>query len=259
VENPFRYIEEHFVKGNEFESLEDMNQKFKEFLKRWCSEVHRGLQRIPEELFEEERPLLSSLPGQPFFSRQRVFRKVSWDCLISVEGVRYSVPHHYAGKQVCIVSYLGEKLRIFNLANELIATHEISTSKGRTVIDPSHYEGLRPRLPQSAPCIREDFLKVFGKHGKEFYLRMAREYSYNTWRWAKMVLSLRSYYRVEDIEEAMGISLSFGSCKVSTLRHLLSSKPLLPHGISSSSKIQSPQITRSLGYYSGIAQMGGGG
>jgi hypothetical protein len=258
VENPFRYIEEHFVKGNEFERLGDLNQKFKEFLRRWCSEIHRGIQRIPEELFEEERPLLTSLPRQPFFSSQRVFRKVSWDCLISVEGVRYSVPHHYGGKQVCIGTYLGEKLRIFNLANELITTHVISTSKGKTVIDPGHYEGLRPSLPKSAPCIREDFLQAFGKHGKEFYLRLVREYSHNASRWAKMVLSLRFFYRVEDIEEAMGVSLKFGSCKVSTLRYLLSHRPLLTHSLSSGARIRSPQITRSLGYYSGMAQMGGG-
>jgi hypothetical protein len=56
----------------------------------------------------------------------------------------------------------------------------------------------------------------------------------------------------------MGVSLSFGSCKVSTLRHLLSHKPLLTHGLASGTRIRSPQITRSLGYYSGLAQMGGG-
>jgi hypothetical protein len=56
----------------------------------------------------------------------------------------------------------------------------------------------------------------------------------------------------------MGVSLSFGSCKVSTLRYLLSHKPLLTHVLSSGPKIRSPQITRSLGYYSGLAQIGGG-
>jgi transposase len=258
VENPFRYIEEHFIKGNEFESLEDLNKRFKGFLREWCSEVHQGTRKVPEVVFEEERSLLTPLPKQSFFSSQRVFRKVSWDCLISVDGSRYSVPHLYAGKQVCIATYLGEKLRVFNLANELIATHMLSIHKGKTIIDQKHYEGLRPVLPNSAPCIREDFLKTFGQHGKEFYLRLVREYSYNASRWAKMVLSLRSFYRLEDIEEAMGVSLSFGSCKVSTLRYLLSHKPLLPHVLSPGPKIRSPQITRSLGYYSGVVQMGGG-
>jgi hypothetical protein len=73
-----------------------------------------------------------------------------------------------------------------------------------------------------------------------------------------MVLSLRSFYRREDIEEAMGVSMSFGSCKVSTLRHLLSHKPLLTQSLSLGPKIPSPQVTRSLGYYSGMVQMGGG-
>ena len=47
----------------------------------------------------------------------------------------------------------------------------------------------------------------------------------------------------------MGVSLGFGSCKLSTLRYLLSHKPLLAHGLSSETRIRSPQITRSLGYY----------
>lgn len=255
VENPFRYIEEHFVKGNEFEDLGDLNRRFKEFLVRWCLEVHRGIQRVPWEVFQEERALLTPLPSQSFFSSHRVFRKVSWDCLISVDGVRYSVPHSYAGKQVCIVPYLGERLRIFNLANELIGTHLISTNRGKTVIDPAHYEGLRAGLPRSAPCIREDFLRVFERYGKQFYLRLVKEYAHHASRWARVILSLRSFYREEDIEEAMGVALSYGSCKVSTLKYLLSHKPLRSH-ISSSLgvKRESLQISRALDYYKGLVQ-----
>lgn len=256
VENPFRYIEEHFVKGNVFENLEDLNRKFKDFLNAWCSQIHHSTQRVPEVVFEEERPLLTPLPRQIFFSSQRTFRKVNWDCLISVDGVRYSVPYLYAGKQVCIASYLGEKLRIFNLSNEEIATHLISTIKGTTLINPKHYEGLRPMLPKSAPCIREDFLKIFIHHGKAFYLRLVKDY-HNASRWARVILSLRSFYRVEDIEEAMGTALSFGSCKVSTLRYLLGQKPIVSPVVSSNRRIQSPQITRSINYYSGAVQMGG--
>jgi hypothetical protein len=232
-----------------------LNKKFRGFLETWCTQIHQGTQKPPEVLFEQERPLLTPLPRLPFFSSQRSFRKVSWDCLISVDGVRYSVPHPYAGKHVSISTYLGEKLRVFSLANELIATHLVSTVKAKTVIDPSHYEGLRPRLPRSAPCIREDFLKTFGTHGEEFYLRLVKAY-HNASRWAKEILSLRSYYRVEDIEQAMGKALSFGSCKVSTLRYLLNEKPLLTPHLSSKQAVRSVQVTRPIVYYRGVVQGG---
>ena len=255
VENPFRYIGEHFIKGNGFESLEDLNREFRGFLGSWCAEIHHGTQKAPEVLFTEEKPLLTPLPRLPFFSSQRTFRRVSWDCLVSVDGVRYSVPHRYAGKHVSITTYLGEKLRVFSLANELIATHVISTARGKTLIDPKHYEGLRPTLPRSAPCIREDFLKTFDKHGEQFYLRLVKRY-HNGSRWAKQILSLSSYYRVEDIEEAMGKALSFGSCKVSTLRYLLSEKPLLPPHLVSKQAVRSPHVTRPISYYQGLVQGG---
>ena len=54
VENPFKYLEEHFLKGNEFKSLEEFNIRLKEFTEKWNKKKHRGINEIPYERYKTE-------------------------------------------------------------------------------------------------------------------------------------------------------------------------------------------------------------
>ena len=76
--------------------------------------------------FIEERSYLTALPQNPFIGSQEIFRKVNWDCLISFEGSKYSVPFFYAGKSVWIRKVKGRYLKIFSQKNVLIAQHIIA-------------------------------------------------------------------------------------------------------------------------------------
>ena len=40
IERPFNYIEEQFIKGNHFASMEDLNRRGKDFVESWCNETH---------------------------------------------------------------------------------------------------------------------------------------------------------------------------------------------------------------------------
>jgi transposase len=72
--------------------------------RRFCGEVngraHRQTRRSPEVMLAEERQRLHPLPRAPFTAAFGTTRRVNWDCTISVEGVRYSVPHHLADTRV---------------------------------------------------------------------------------------------------------------------------------------------------------------
>ena len=46
--------------------------------------------------------MLTPLPARPFVGTNEEMRKVSWDCLISFGGSRYSVPSEYAAKRVWV-------------------------------------------------------------------------------------------------------------------------------------------------------------
>lgn len=66
VERPFYYIEQHFIKGREFSSLEDLIGQGREFIDTWDDKVHTTTLEKPKLRFEEERDLLIPLPEARF-------------------------------------------------------------------------------------------------------------------------------------------------------------------------------------------------
>jgi len=110
VENPFSYLENHFIADNKFESFEDFSMKLLDFEKQVNHRIHTTTKKTPVELFNVEVAELSPLPNNRFIGVSEELRKVSSDCLISVDGNRYSVPHIFAGREVCMCHRLREKL-----------------------------------------------------------------------------------------------------------------------------------------------------
>jgi hypothetical protein len=54
--------------------------------------------------------VLTPLPATRYVGIHALTRKVSWDCLVSYEGSRYSVPWVYAGKRVWVRASQGIRL-----------------------------------------------------------------------------------------------------------------------------------------------------
>ena len=63
---------------------------------------HRETRRPPVEMLAEERARLHPLPAQPFTVAFGDHRRVNWDATVSVEGVRYSVPHPLVDTRVWV-------------------------------------------------------------------------------------------------------------------------------------------------------------
>lgn len=143
----------------------------------FCDEVnarvHRETRRRPVEALAEERARLHPLPGQAFTVAFGTTRRVNWDSTISVEGVRYSVPHElvdtrvwarFAGDELIVTairpcggngSGLGEPVEV--------ARHARSTP-GNPVILAEHYPP-RPdhdtqRTPKPATAAEAAFLAL---------------------------------------------------------------------------------------------------
>jgi hypothetical protein len=74
--------------------------------RQWCEEInarpHRETRRAPVEMLAEERARLHPLPTQPFTVAFGTTRRVNWDATVSVEGVRYSVPHQLVDTRVWV-------------------------------------------------------------------------------------------------------------------------------------------------------------
>jgi len=150
VENPFDYLEEHFIKGNTFRSFSDFLDSLNAFQDKVNNREHGTTGKEPCVLFEKEKASLMLLPidyktgeVKRYVGIQEEFRSVTADCLISYGGNRYSVPWAYHRSQVWIRISKGIRLQVFSQKNRLIATHDLILDKGKIIIDKAHYKGYR--------------------------------------------------------------------------------------------------------------------
>ncbi len=117
VERPFDYLEEQFIKGNNFDSFGDFISRLKNFQDKVNNRAHATTKEKPALLFEKERFLLSGLPATRYVSIKEEARKAKADCLVSYGGNRYSVPYLFAAKEVMFIelfpncSWLPDKLK----------------------------------------------------------------------------------------------------------------------------------------------------
>jgi len=74
VENPFFYLEQHFIKGTGFLSFEDFSRKLSEFNREVNSRIHQGTGKVPLELFlAAEKANLKPLPEKRFIGSTQGF------------------------------------------------------------------------------------------------------------------------------------------------------------------------------------------
>lgn len=141
VENTVGYVKGSFWPGRTFTDLVDLNAQ----ARTWCATVanalpHATTQAIPAERLRAEG--LQPLEGQTYDTSYTVHRLVSKDCLISYRGSRYSVPWAYARKPVVVKIPVGGQALTIVAHEAVLATHALSPTTGRLVIDPAHYAGL---------------------------------------------------------------------------------------------------------------------
>jgi len=141
VERPFYYIEQHFIKGNSFDSIEELIARGHQFIQEWNQEVHTTTLDKPVERYQQEKNILLPLPEYRYYQSVRELRKVSWDCLVSYKGSRYSVHHTFAGQRVWVSTSHGYILNIYSLKGELLYSHTLSEEKAWGL------KVLHPRLP----------------------------------------------------------------------------------------------------------------
>lgn len=211
VERPFFYLENHFIKGNSFESFDHFVQELQRFEREELDTmVHSTTRERPIDRFQMERAHLTPLPPARFISTRETFRKVSWDSLISFDGSRYSVPYQYAGKSVWVRTSRGISLEVYSQKGELIAFHPLSQKKGSTVILKEHYEGLRKRPPRTRAVVEQAFRELFPEDGL-FLEKLLAQYKFNSTYHLREILSLITSYPKDSLKEAFQIALTYNT------------------------------------------------
>lgn len=157
VEEPFRPIEDDFLKGRRFHDLEDLNRQAVGWFHRREQRIHRTTHEQPKMRLDQERPLLISLPFERFDAAQVEPRSVGDDYCIPWETNRYSVPPSYVGKTTWARVLEGELEVIFD--NEVIARHRLRDTRHKRYVLPEHEVEFRQHST-SRHVLAEQFARL---------------------------------------------------------------------------------------------------
>jgi transposase len=175
-EKSFRLLWDDFLKGSEFDSLEDLNSRLLVWLDQTPEvgnqRVHGTTREVPNQAWLSERELLIQLPDRRFPVYEQSVRLVDQDCTIRVGGTLYTVPSCLACRSVA-VHLFAEHFEVLDAQHRLQYSRRYApeAQKGKLIIDPTHYatrtspkpgqghkerldEAFLSRFPSLAPFIR---------------------------------------------------------------------------------------------------------
>jgi transposase len=224
VERPFFYLEQQFIKGTRFASLSHFLEELAAFERDDLDvRVHTTTQEPPIHRFERELPHLTPLPEQRFVGTLAMSRKVSWDCLVSYESNRYSVPATYAGKMVWLLPSRGSHLIVLDAKRDVLAEHQLSATKGTIVMRPEHYAPLRRGTARTYVVLAEQFLKQFPQRAG-FLEGLLAQHKLDPTRHLHGIMELASLYDAASLERALLVATEYNTYSHTFVRGVLEHK-----------------------------------
>jgi len=257
IEKPYQYIDEHFIKGNSFNSISELNIAGKEFIGNWNKKVHGTTKRIPEEAHKEELNYLSPLPQKRFIKSSLEKRKVSPDSFVSIDTKKYSVPVKYVDKQVQYRIIYGYKIEIYDMNMNFIQAYEVSTSKNSITKLDEHYEAITNKIPKSIPEIKRQFKASF-INGESFLEIAARVLDQPVYH-ARQILKLKELYTIQSLDKILEYCIKNSIFDIDGIKDVLKEKYIeivLGEKVDSAphTNIGGHSLARDLSYYEGGGQ-----
>lgn len=224
VENPFRYLENHFIKGNRWRDF----AHFCEELARFEAEdvdlqVHGTTRERPLDRFQREAPYLLPLPDSRFVGSHEEMRKVSWDCLVPFRGNKYGVPQAHAGKRVWVRTVRGHTLQVHSQKGDLIASHVLAAGKGVITLLEGQYQALQ-REPRTWTVLRGVFLEQFPEH-ETLLEKLHAQQRFNYVDHMRGILELARLYPAEVMKEAFSLAETYNTFSRDFIRGLVEQRP----------------------------------
>jgi transposase len=136
------YAKHNALAGRRFDSFAALEAHLASWMVKADKRVHGTTHEQPDVRFErDEAKTLRPLPARPLPVRQRrLARKVSADCFVDVDTVRYSVPHTLVRRSVEVV--IGDREVVVFDGTEIVARHARSLEPHHRVVDANHFKGL---------------------------------------------------------------------------------------------------------------------
>ena len=105
-ERIFDYFEKDFVRGSEFQSFAELNQRAHTWASTIANQRTHGTTRlVPDEVWLAERDFLIKLPETRFATHDDRIQQVGPDSTLSVKGTLYTVPERLHNRAVAVRLY----------------------------------------------------------------------------------------------------------------------------------------------------------
>lgn len=197
--------------------------------------VHRETRRRPADMLAEEGVRLHPLPRQPFTAAFGTTRRVNWDSTISVEGVRYSVPHQLIDTRVW-ARFHGEELIVTAVGADGTAWEAARHSRGAPgspVIDEAHYpprENKRADRTPHARTAEEAAFLMLGPGAVSWLTEAAAAGTRRIKPKMAEAVDLSKLYSAAEVDRALGTAAVTGRFAEKDLISILDYQVGLPQG-----------------------------
>ena len=144
VERIIRYVRESFFMAREFADMDDRNRPFECWWRAIADKRRHGTTgRVVADAFAKERGQRTPLPPRIYDEALRVERNVNREGMVRVDTNSYSVPDNTPCRIITVP--LGPStLRLYDEANNWIATHPRLEGRHESRTDPSHRHSPPP-------------------------------------------------------------------------------------------------------------------
>ncbi|WP_031186984.1 MULTISPECIES: IS21 family transposase [Streptomyces] len=193
----------------QYKTLGKLEAACRQFCEEANSRTHKATRRKPTERLAEERERLHPLPRRPFTAAFGTTRRVTWESTISVDAVRYSVPHELIDTRVW-ARFHGDEL-IVTAVDEHGSAREVARhlrgQPGSPVLDDAHYppreDKEADRTPRATSAEEAAFLQL--GPGAASWLVEAAATGVRRIK-AKMAeaVALSKLYSVAEVDRALG-------------------------------------------------------
>ncbi|HTS53226.1 MAG TPA: IS21 family transposase [Burkholderiales bacterium] len=226
VENPFRYIEGHFLceHRRSFRSMDDLNEKAAVWLRDTAWPRKHGTTRErPIDRLDLERQHLKPLPFARFEAAEIVECSVGDDFCVPWETNRYSVRPRFVG--------LTAKLRVLDQRLEVsvggeAVIHTVRNTRYKRYILPEHEAEFRERST-SRHVLSEQFLGI-GPSARDFQDGLIAEHRGAAGYHMSRILGLAGRVGAPRIAEALRHAVRYGAFDYNAVARIVEGKTDMP-------------------------------
>jgi transposase len=221
VENAIQHTQNTALKGREFQSLEEQNEFLMHWELRWASKrIHGRTKRQVEEMFQEEKPYLKTLPLEAFKYFEQKLYSVYDDGTVQIDKSYYSALPAPLYSRVLARIYDHEIEIIDPATMEIIRRHNRSNRPGSFVMqeedriyNPSRQtQSLLNRATKIGPETRKFCELSFAREGRTGQRRM------------QGIVNLARHYEARHIEDGCRMAVQMDLRSYRSVRKLVENK-----------------------------------